>query len=233
MDRLQLRQRLTTQEQMSESLLVSAVLAFSGGLQDAYTYIVRDGVFANAQTGNIVLMSTNFLSGNWAVALRYLLPVLAFILGVIIAADELYYFKNAQLFHWRQIVVMVQIVIFIVVGFLPASVNLLANMLVSLACAMQVQAFRTVGGHTYASTMCIGNLRSGTEALTLWIHTKQRKYGSLVLHYFGVIAAFALGAGIGGVLSKQWGQRTIWLSCIILLIAFALMEFDRIPKEKA
>lgn len=43
---------------MSESLILNLLLAFSGGFQDAYTYIVRDNVFANAQTGNIVLMST-------------------------------------------------------------------------------------------------------------------------------------------------------------------------------
>ena len=43
---------------MSESMLLNLLLAFRGGFQDAYTYIVRDKVFANAQTGNIVLMST-------------------------------------------------------------------------------------------------------------------------------------------------------------------------------
>ena len=31
---------------------------------------------------------------------------------------------------------------------------------------MQVQSFRKVGGYSYASTMCIGNLRSGIAALS-------------------------------------------------------------------
>ena len=42
--------------QMSDSFLMSAFIILSGGLQDAYTYCCRDKVFANAQTGNIVLM---------------------------------------------------------------------------------------------------------------------------------------------------------------------------------
>ncbi len=50
--------------QTSESFRLSALLSFSGGLQDAYTYNVRDGVFANAQTGNVVLMSQNFMLKN-------------------------------------------------------------------------------------------------------------------------------------------------------------------------
>ena len=40
---------------MSESLLLGALLAVAGGFFDAYTYLCRGGVFANAQTGNIVL----------------------------------------------------------------------------------------------------------------------------------------------------------------------------------
>lgn len=50
--------------QMSDSFLMSAFIILSGGLQDAYTYCCRDKVFANAQTGNIVLMSTHLLQAT-------------------------------------------------------------------------------------------------------------------------------------------------------------------------
>ena len=46
--------------QMSEAFITCVFLALSGGFQDAYTYFVRDGVFSNAQTGNVVLMSQSF-----------------------------------------------------------------------------------------------------------------------------------------------------------------------------
>ena len=48
--------------QTSEAFINSAFLAVSGGFQDAYTYFTRDGVFSNAQTGNVVLMSERILS---------------------------------------------------------------------------------------------------------------------------------------------------------------------------
>ena len=51
--------------QMSESFLTAVFLSLSGGLQDAYTYLFRGKVFANAQTGNIVLLSSNLMDGNW------------------------------------------------------------------------------------------------------------------------------------------------------------------------
>ena len=38
---------------------------------------------------------------------------------------------------------------------------------------MQVQTFRKVHGYGYASTMCIGNLRSGTESLSIYLRDKR------------------------------------------------------------
>lgn len=40
---------------MHEKMAVGICLALAGGFLDAYTYLLRGGVFANAQTGNIVL----------------------------------------------------------------------------------------------------------------------------------------------------------------------------------
>ena len=57
--------------QMSEAIPTGILLTLSGGLQDAYTYFGRDGVFANAQTGNIVLLGTHVAAGQWSLALRY------------------------------------------------------------------------------------------------------------------------------------------------------------------
>ena len=48
--------------QMSSSLPVMILLNLSGGTQDACSYFLRDHVFANAQTGNIVLMGCYLIS---------------------------------------------------------------------------------------------------------------------------------------------------------------------------
>lgn len=208
--------------QKSESFRLSALLSFSGGLQDAYTYNVRGSVFANAQTGNVVLMSQNFMMGQWSKGLHYLLPLISFAAGVFLAERIESRFKRNPKIHWRQIVLFVEIVMLMIVGFLPGALNVFANMLVSFACAMQVQTFRKVHGYGYASTMCIGNLRSGTESLSKFMRTKEKAALFKSLHFFGIIVIFAIGAGIGGVLSGQLGIGTIWISSMIL-IAVALM----------
>ena len=215
--------KLLTEKQMSEAFLNNMFLALSGGLQDAYTYNVRDHVFSNAQTGNVVLMSQHIISGNMRSALRYLVPLLSFVLGVYISEEIHLHFKDARKLHWRQSILLLEIIILTLVGFLPEERNMLATVLVSFACAMQVQSFRKVGGYSYASTMCIGNLRSGTESLSVYIREHQKGALRKALHYYGIILIFAIGAGAGGICSMQIGVHAIWISCVLLLAGCLLM----------
>lgn len=210
--------------QASDSLLVGCLLSMSGGLQDAYTYNVRDHVFANAQTGNIVLMGQNLTLGNYSAALAHLLPLVAFALGIYMAeVIHHHYHSKGITTHWRHGVLLVETVLLALVGFLPQQVNWLANMLVSFVCALQVQSFRELEGSSYATTMCIGNLRSCMENLYYWRKTHKDKHRHKAIVYGIVILFFMVGASAGGVLSRMWGEVTVWLCCPLLLIAFALM----------
>lgn len=209
--------------QTSETFVLSAILAMSGGFQDAYTYNVRKEVFSNAQTGNIVLMSQHIMMGELMKGLSYLFPVVAFALGVLVAERIGHRYKGAKRIHWRQIIVAIEIVILLVVGFIPERYDMIATMLVSFSCSMQVQAFRKVNGYGYASTMCIGNLRSGTESLSIYLREKQHGALKKAAHYYGIIFIFAIGAGVGGICSLHIGIRAIWISSILLAIVCAMM----------
>ena len=218
--------------QMSESMLTAAFVVLSGGLQDAYTYLCRGQVFANAQTGNIVLMSVHAFAGEWGEALRYLVPLCAFALGIFAAEFIRLKLKEMQWLHWRQLVVLFEILLLFVVGFLPQELNLLANSIVSFSCAMQVQAFRKVNGYAFASTMCIGNMRSGTEALCAYFHTREPEALRNAMTYFGVIGLFAAGAGLGALVTRLLGIRGIWASCLLLTVGFLTMCIPTDRKAK-
>ena len=71
--------------QMSDAYLTALFLTLSGGFQDAYAYCFRGQVFANAQTGNIVLLSAHLLHGSWGNALHYAIPLVAFVTGTCFA----------------------------------------------------------------------------------------------------------------------------------------------------
>ena len=117
--------------QMSEAFRNCIFLALSGGFQDAYTYFTRDGVFANAQTGNVVLMSTNFMTGKWGEGLKYLFPILAFALGVLVADLIQKKFKYFKKIHWRQGILLFEIIILFAVGFMPKSMDTVAAAIIA------------------------------------------------------------------------------------------------------
>lgn len=117
---------------------VGVMLAIVGGYLDAYTYISRDHVFANAQTGNMVLLAINIKEGSWLKVFLYLMPILSFMLGVLIVEAVKLKFNEHPRIHWHRIIIGVELVVLTIVGFIPAgTLNTLANILVSFTCAMQ------------------------------------------------------------------------------------------------
>lgn len=217
--------------QMSESLAVGLLLAFSGGLMDAYTYVLRDHVFANAQTGNIILFAISLFEGSAATAVHYLLPILSFTFGVLSAQWVRLRFGQAR-FHWRQGMLLSQIVILLAVAFIPTAYNLPANCMVSLACGIQMQSFQKIRGNALATTMCVGNLRTATGYLCSAVHLKDRELLKRAGLYYGVIVVFALGAVCGNFLVHAAGQYAILMSVLLLIIAFALLFIRKPEKEE-
>lgn len=216
-------EKLRHHGQMSDALRTMVFLTLSGGFQDGYTYMGRGQVFANAQTGNVILFGVHLCSGEWTAALRYLTPVLAFGAGVYFSAWVRHRFGDGRRLHWRQLVLGIEILLLFLVGFLPNTLDIAANVLVSFVCAMQVQAFRKVRGNAYASTMCIGNLRSGVQCLFDWRHNGDAAALRKALQYLTIITVFAVGAVFGSLLSQTMGVRVIWCSCALLAVSFFLM----------
>lgn len=217
--------------QMSESVALGIILALSGGCMDAYSYLQRGHVFANAQTGNMLLLGINLFEHNWMKALEYAFPVISFTAGIITAELIRYRFgkkagTSKRYLHWRQAVILIEIVCLIAACYIPQTLNLIANSLTSMACGIQVETFRKIHGNSIATTMCIGNLRSGTESLCAWFRLRDRKLIHKALLYYGVIICFIFGAVIGNCLIKNIGAMAILICPALLCIAFVIMMID-------
>lgn len=211
------------QIQTSETYLVGTILAAVGGFLDAYTYLCRGGVFANAQTGNIVLCGISFAEGKWLHSFYYFMPILAFFCGII-CAEIIRKKYSLSKFHWRQPVIILEIIVLLITAFIPSGkLDALVNVLISFVCSLQVQSFRKLQGKVYATTMCTGNLRSATEALYTYFQTGEKSSRHSSLLYFGIIFFFIVGAIIGSVLTGFCGTFSIFAACLGLFIVFLLM----------
>ncbi|EDS72111.1 DUF1275 domain-containing protein [Anaerofustis stercorihominis] len=220
---------MTGKRQMSETYIIGMILAVVGGFLDAYTYISRGKVFANAQTGNIVLLGVNFAEGEFKEAAFYLLPILAFFVGIIGAEMIKKRHKYNENIHWRQIVIIIEIIALLIVGFIPSGrFDMLSNILISFVCSLQVESFRKVNGNAYATTMCTGNLRSATEHLYNYKQTKDKRILKNSLQYYGIILFFIVGALIGSILTHIYFVKAVLFALIGLIAVFVLMFIEEV-----
>lgn len=221
---------METNVRVSETIRLGTLLALTGGFMDAYSYLVRGGVFANAETGNIVLMGINLAQGNWGRTLYYLVPVASFAFGVFAAEWIQKRVGENSRVHWKEGVLWAEILLVFAAGLIPQSGNALVNSMIAFICAMQVEAFRKVRGKAYATTMCTGNLRSGTELLSVgqFEHDSDKKRAGL--HFYWIDLVFIAGAAAGALICGRIGEKSIWLCDVTLLLS--LMFIRRFKKGR-
>ncbi|HWR24433.1 MAG TPA: YoaK family protein [Feifaniaceae bacterium] len=201
-----------------ETMPVGLLLAFVGGYLDAYTYLLHGGVFANAQTGNMVLLFISLAEGEWTKAGYYVIPIVAFALGIFVTDILKRRFVTARNVHWRQISVLAEFFILIIIGSLPAAIpDGIVNITVSFVCAVQVASFSRLHGMGYATTMCTNNLRQAVENGASYRIDKDKAAGSRARKYLAVIAVFCLGALVCARAVRVFGNRSIFLCCLPLL----------------
>ena len=206
-------------ERVSESFRLGTILALTGGFLDAYSYFVRGGVFANAETGNIVLMGINAANGEWMKVLQYAVPVVSFAAGVYAAERIREKVGNHPKIHWKEGVLWAEILLVIIAGLIPQAGNSLVNCMIAFICAMQVEAFRKIRGKAFATTMCTGNLRSGTELLCSADFRKDKNKRREGLHFYWIDLVFIVGAAVGTFFSRIFGERAIWFCGVTLLLS--------------
>ena len=210
---------------MSEALPLGLLLALTGGILDAYTYLNRGAVFATAETGNLVLLGVNLAMGHWLKVIYYLLPISSYAAGLLVTLAS-HRRSDKLFFHWRQFVVLTECLVVLLATIIPqGDLDPLVNCMIAFISAMQVQTFRKFRGCACATTMCTGNLRSGVEAL--YFHLADKEPGSLdrAKVYFGLIAFFVTGAVISSLLAPLFAGRAILVAILPLAASFLLMFF--------
>jgi len=212
------------EEKIHERLEFGMALAATAGGLDAYTYLVHGEVFAGLQTGNFILLGVHLGQGHWGALIHYLIPILAFALGALLARYlQTKIHKNQQLWF-----LTFEISLLLIVGiFSPQLPNLVVNALLSIAAATQLQEFQRLKGKPFTSLMMTGNLRNlSTNFFEGFIQhdaAKRIAFRDTLI----ILNSFVLGALLNGFLVTYFNQRTILFSLIFLGLSVLLLLNDR------
>jgi uncharacterized membrane protein YoaK (UPF0700 family) len=220
----------TRPERLPEGMLLAGV----GGFLDAYTFVGYRGVFANAQTGNIVLLGVDATAGNWRDALLHVPPIVAFMLGVALAHVLAQPAVRRVVRRPTRWVLIAEIVVLAGVAAAPGRVPIgVVPGAISFVSAAQVSTFHSLNGVKYTSTISTGNLRDLIASIVKWrgSHDDAARRRAAVLAC--IIVAFAAGAAIGGLSTRLIGHRAGWLPVAVLVAVLVtlIMETRRLERQ--
>lgn len=185
-----------------------------GGYLDAYAYLAHGHVFANAQTGNVVLLAVHAAAGDWTQATGHIPPIVTFALGVMTVTLVKRYWKlNAgRLRLWSATVEIA--VLSTIVGLNQMLPNALVVPMISFAAAVQHTSFMSIDQWSFNSTMTTGNLRDAVSALILWLSKKDiRENRAKCMTLGAVCVSFLFGALLGGLATKHSASNAL-VPCI-------------------
>ncbi|MGA7622004.1 MAG: YoaK family protein [Candidatus Acidiferrales bacterium] len=190
---------------------IASLFAIVGGFLDAYSYLARGRVFANAQTGNVVLFGVRAAAGNWTSAWQTLPPIFAYMCGVVVAR-LLRVSPQKRTFRATLICQALELIVLLVLLFFGKFVpDFCAVPLIAFSSALQNTSFSNIGSWEFNSTMTTVNLRN---AVSGWVQlamgeTDPNLRGEAIVGTV-ISLCFAAGALLGGV-------------CTLGLPAFALL----------
>ena len=211
---------------------IYALLMLSAGMMGAYTYILRGGVFCNAQTANVLMMSISFGRGNWREGLYYLIPISAYFLGALISEALPSPVKKLGFLRWDTYLVAFEMIVLLIIGFIPLSVpNQIVQVMINFIASMQYNTFRQMEGIPMATTFCTNHIRQVGIAMAKAIRKKDGKAAKRGLIHLGMILCFFVGSVLLTLVCQYLTGNAIWIALIPMAIALGKLIHADLTSE--
>jgi uncharacterized membrane protein YoaK (UPF0700 family) len=208
---------------LSGMFAIASVFAVVGGFLDAYSYLARGHVFANAQTGNVVLFAARAADGQWASAWQTLPSIVAYMCGVAVAR-LLRVKPQKQTFRATLICQALELLVLLVLLFYGRLVpDLYAVSLIAFSAALQNTSFSSIGPWQFNSAMTTSNIRSAVSGwMQLALREKDPKLRGEAVVGSVIFLCFSAGALLGAACTLRLRTYTL-LPCVLFAVAGTLL----------
>lgn len=197
----------------------------------SYSYILKGGVFANAETANCLLFGTAIARGDFQRARMLIIPISMYIVGAFVSELMIERIKGRHLISWETILVGFEAIVLFLLGFVPQSAPfVISHVTITFLGSMQFNTFRALKGEAMTTVFCTNHLRQTGVNIYHALKEKDRKHVTSVLYHIGMIATFMLGAALMALLSQRFVEKAIWVVPLILLIVFFSLLSDDLKK---
>lgn len=207
-----------------ETLLFMALLTFTGGFINAYSFFERGGAFVSFHTGNMVRMGIFMGQQNWAGLASVVTPIMGCLLGVILANLLKAFCSKHPPHTWQMLSLLIQAAVFLFVGFLPQTVSHNGvNWVLSVVTGFQLNNFRLYEGSVHNTTIATGNLRTFGQHLTELMLKRSGIALRKMVQSFLLVFSFPFGALLGTLLCPALGVKAVWLASFTALSCWTIL----------
>lgn len=192
-----------------EGLRSGMSLTLISGFINAYTYLCFNQQFAGVQTGNLLMFGIRLAQGQVTEALRFLLAILVFMLGqgltyllqrlALHRQYHWYLFSSLLMTGWLLLTLL----------FFPLLSQWMKIACLALFASLQVEAFKSLRGATYANVMMTGNIKNVAYLLAKGLFEKDKMLLSMAWHTFCVLCSFVVGVLLAVQLTIYWGEASL------------------------
>lgn len=205
-----------------EKFGIFLALMFVSGFYGAYTYLLRGGVFANAQTANFLMLAIALGNFQFAKALYYLIPMAAYLLGTILSESLPLKVRRFNLLRWDTILIAFEAIMVLLLAFLPEEAPFqIPQVAISFICSMQYNTFRQSKNLSLATTFCTNHIRQvGIRLVKMKKYPGQDRYSKEMMVHLKMLLSFVLGAVSLTLFVKPLGGKSILGALPILLLVF-------------
>ena len=212
---------------------VFILLMFAAGMMGAYTFILRGGVFCNAQTANFVMMAVALGTGSISQGLYYLIPVCAYFMGSVISELLPNPVKKIHLFRWDTYLVAFEILVLFGIGWIPLTINHhIVQVMINFIASMQYNTFRQAESIPMATTFCTNHLRQTGIGFVRYIKKKDGQALLRGFRHLSMLVSFVAGGILEAFFCSILMEKAIWIALIPLGIAFIILAYGDIKEEQ-
>ncbi len=216
-----------------EKFWIFLLMIAVGGALGAYTFVLKGGVFCNAQTANFVLLAVQIGEMNWSKALYYLIPISAYLLGAVLSEFMPKRINKFEILRWDTFFVAFEMLCIFALGFVPDDAPpQICQISINFIASMQYNTFRQAEKVSMATTFCTNHLRQLGISMVKWFHKRSSASKKRFYMHLLMLISFVGGGILSAFLCIHFKGKAIWLSEIPLMIVFIDLLHADLGAEK-
>lgn len=214
----------------NENNIVTALTLLSTflmGFIDVYTFLNYDGLFASAQTGNMVILGAKLLKGDFWEVLIHAFSFIGFMIGAFAAQGIVERYKNRSWKRYRKYLFF-QLVFLLILALIQTAVSAsLIAFLLGLLAGYELTVFRKVKNTGMNNGIMTGNTKNLMNNMYLAVFHKKKEALQTFLDLLLGISLFLFGVIAGAAVLLISPLLILWLAFSLTAVFYFLLLFRK------